>query len=66
MKKNKTLLVSVLFLLISIAGVAQVVIPPPPTPPPGLPIDNGIVALVILGVAYGVYKIITSRKASNV
>ena len=33
--------------------------PPPPTPPPppGLPIDNGIIYLLILGLIYGFYKL---------
>ncbi|WGD35857.1 hypothetical protein [Olleya sp. YS] len=68
MKKNKTLIALVLFLLISIVGVSQIVTPPPPQQPPpvGLPIDNGIVLLVVLGLIYGVYKVMSSRKKSNV
>jgi hypothetical protein len=33
--------------------------PPPPTPPPppGLPIDNGILVLLIVSVLYGLYKV---------
>ena len=33
--------------------------PPPPTPPPppGLPVDSGIVALLIVSVIYGLYKV---------
>jgi len=30
---------------------------PPPPPPPGLPIDGGLLFLLIAGVAYGVKKI---------
>lgn len=38
--------------------------PPPPTtpPPPGLPIDGGIVAMIILAVAFGIYKIYQYKK----
>lgn len=38
--------------------------PPPPTtpPPPGLPIDGGIVAMVILAVTFGIYKIYQYKK----
>jgi hypothetical protein len=33
----------------------QLVPPPmPPPPPPGLPIDKGVVALLVIGVIYGV------------
>ncbi|MBF02316.1 MAG: hypothetical protein CMP76_03375 [Flavobacterium sp.] len=34
--------------------------PPPPTPPPGLPIDNGVVAMIFAGLIFGYYII---RKA---
>ena len=30
--------------------------PPPPTPPPGLPIDGGVLALLVAGLFYGVKK----------
>jgi len=30
---------------------------PPPPQPPGLPIDSGIVYLLLLGVAYGISKV---------
>ncbi len=65
MKKNKTLLILVLFFVVSIKGMAQFVTPPPPQPPPppGLPVDNGVVVLLVLGVIYGVYKLIYSKKA---
>ncbi|PIB33196.1 hypothetical protein BFP78_02745 [Gaetbulibacter sp. 5U11] len=69
MKKNKTLIATVLFLMISIVGVAQIVTPPPPAqqvPPVGLPIDSDIIVLVVVGLLYGVYKLITKRKASNI
>lgn len=31
--------------------------PAPPPPPPGLPIDSGIVYLLLLGVAFGIRKV---------
>ncbi|HJS01544.1 MAG TPA: hypothetical protein VJ780_11480 [Flavobacterium sp.] len=31
--------------------------PPPPTPPPGVPIDNGIVAMILIGVLFGCYVV---------
>ncbi|MEM5540919.1 MULTISPECIES: hypothetical protein [unclassified Olleya] len=69
MKKNKTLIATVLFLIISIVGVAQIVTPPPPAqqvPPVGLPIDGNIIVLVVIGLLYGVYKLISKRKSSNI
>lgn len=43
-----------LLLLFPLITMAQV---PPPPPPPGLPIDGGLLFLLIAGVAYGVKKI---------
>jgi len=43
-----------LLLLFPLILIAQG--PPPPTPP-GLPIDGGLLFLLIAGVAYGVKKI---------
>lgn len=37
--------------------------PPPPTPPPGLPIDNGIVFLIVAALIYGVYKVIKHKQS---
>ena len=45
----------VLLLLFPLITIAQG--PPPPPPPPGLPIDSGIVYLLLLGVAYGISKV---------
>jgi hypothetical protein len=45
----------VLLLLFPLITMAQG--PPPPPPPPGLPIDSGIVYLLLLGVAYGISKV---------
>ena len=70
MKKNKTLIATALFLIISIVGVAQQFVTPPApderVPPPGLPIDGGILVLVVLGLFYGVYKLLSKSKASNI
>ena len=52
MKKLASLLLLLLFPLIMIAQG-----PPPPPTPPGLPIDGGLLFLLIAGVAYGVKKI---------
>ncbi len=75
MKKIKTLIVPVLFLLISSVVVSQNIATPPmpaapggaaSTPPPGLPIDGGLVILIALGMVYGVYKLIMKQKTLNV
>jgi len=67
MKTNKTLLIVFLFLAISTKGMSQMVTPPPPQPPPpvGLPIDNGVVIMLVLGVVYGIYKLILSKRKLN-
>lgn len=31
--------------------------PPPPTPPPGLPIDSGVILMILVGVSLGIYTI---------
>lgn len=49
-----------LFVLFTCAfGYAAPGDPPPPTapPPPGLPVDGGIVFLLLASVAYGLYKL---------
>jgi hypothetical protein len=53
MRKIVTLVLLLLFPLITMAQGP----PPPPPPPPGLPIDSGIVYLLLLGVAYGIRKV---------
>ncbi len=45
-----------LLLLFPLIMIAQS-LPPLPPPPPGLPIDGGLLFLLIAGVAYGVKKI---------
>jgi len=51
MKKLASLLLLLLFPLTMIAQG------PPPPPPPGLPIDGGLLFLLIAGMAYGVKKL---------
>ncbi len=62
--QNKNFLASILFVLISFVCSAQVNEPPPPMPPPppGLPIDNGLIALVVIALLYGVFKKIQRLK----
>ena len=53
------MLASILFFFIGFASMAQGSTPPPPMPPPppGLPIDGGIVALFVVALVYGIYKV---------
>ncbi|WP_457617330.1 PID-CTERM protein-sorting domain-containing protein [Lutibacter sp.] len=54
---NKYLL-SFLLVLSCAVTFAQITPPPPgPPPPPGLPIDGGLVYLLLSGIAFGVFKI---------
>ena len=52
MRKIVAIILLLLFPLITMAQG-----PPPPPPPPGLPIDSGIVYLLLLGVAFGIRKV---------
>lgn len=57
-KKHKVVLAVLILLAFQVN--AQAVPPPiPPPPPPGLPIDGGIVFLLLGGLFYGVKKIIS-------
>ena len=59
MKKVRSLLVIVMFFAVQM--VCGQMVPPPmagPPPPPGLPVDGGLVFLMILGAAYGAKKLI--------
>ena len=55
MKKLASLLLLLLFPLIMIAQ--GTVLPGPGPPPPGLPIDGGLLFLLIAGIVYGVKKL---------
>jgi hypothetical protein len=61
--QNKRIFASILFVLISFVCVAQGGDPPPPTPPPppGLSIDGGIFVLILLGILYGIKKVLDLR-----
>ncbi|WP_417369496.1 PID-CTERM protein-sorting domain-containing protein [Gelidibacter japonicus] len=73
-KLYKKITASILLMLISITGIAQDSVgggsgPPPPqgSPPPGLPIDDGLVVLLVAALIYGVYIILRhSKKHSQV
>ena len=48
--------------MVPVLGYAQIVPPPaPPPPPPGLPIDNFLGLLLVLGMLYGVKKIFNNN-----
>ena len=53
----KKIVAIILILLSPLITMAQGLPPPPPPPPTGLPIDSGIVYLLLLGVAYGIRKV---------
>jgi hypothetical protein len=56
--QNKLKLASILFLLVSFVCAAQETGDPPPPmppPPPGLPIDGGLLVLLVFGVLLGAY-----------
>jgi len=57
--KNKTKIVLLIaVLLCTTISFGQIVPPPiPPPPPPGLPIDGGVLFLLISGVFLGIYKL---------
>ena len=57
MKKLASLLLLLLFPLIMIAQGTGLPGPGPPPPPPGLPIDGGLLFLLIAGIVYGVKKL---------
>ncbi|WP_395061141.1 hypothetical protein [Flavobacterium sp.] len=38
---------------------------PIPPPPPGLPIDGSLLALIVVSIIYGFYKIYNLKKASS-
>lgn len=61
---NKNLLAPILFFFVGHVSMAQGSTPPPPIPPPppGLPIDGNIVALIVVALVYGIYKVNKLRK----
>ena len=63
-KQKLYIIASILLFLISTTGFAQGGNPPPPMPPPppGLPIDNSILILFFVAMAYGIFKRIQMAK----
>ena len=61
--QNRRIFASILFILISFVCVAQGNVPPPPAPPPppGLPIDGGVISVLVLGAIYGIRKAIKAK-----
>lgn len=62
---NKNFFISILLILIGLAGFAQNEPPVPQAkgpPAPGLPIDNGIIILFVVALIYGIYIIIKPAK----
>jgi len=56
--KIHTKIILFLALALSFGVFGQVVPPPvPPPPPPGLPIDGGVIFLIISGAIYGILKL---------
>jgi hypothetical protein len=56
--KRKITLTVLLVVLLTTYTFGQAVPPPiPPPPPPGLPIDSGIIYLLLAGIALGVKKL---------
>lgn len=64
--QNKTILASILLVLISFVSVAQetsVPQPPAPPPPPGLPIDTALPYVLVMAIVFGiVVKVKQSKK----
>jgi hypothetical protein len=69
MKNNlhKILMSAVVLLNAPVAFSQEGPPPPPPTPPPGLPIDAGVVVLLVgaLGLAFYYFKNSHTKKASK-
>jgi hypothetical protein len=65
---NKNVLRKILFFCAVLATAPIFSQPPPPPPPPcwpppcSVPLNNGIVFLIVVGVLYGAYTLYTSKK----
>ncbi|MCL7754572.1 PID-CTERM protein-sorting domain-containing protein [Polaribacter sp. Z022] len=56
--KEKKYLALIIMLAFTCVVSGQIVPPPaPPPPPPGLPINGGLIFLIISGIFYGVKKV---------
>lgn len=63
--QNKLKLASILFLLVSFVCAAQETgnpPPPMPPPPPGLPIDGSVTFMLVVGLIFGIYKVLKIYK----
>jgi hypothetical protein len=56
--QNKTIIASILFVLISFVCAAQTPPPPGPPPPPGTPIDGGLFTGICFAIFYGAKKLL--------
>ena len=58
--ENKTIIASILFLLLSFLSEAQGKTPPPGAPP--LPIDGGVLTGIVIALFYGAKKLYNRDK----
>ena len=65
MKHIKKIIAPVLFVLVTFKSFAQEPPPPGPPPPVGLPIDSGLIILMVVAVIYGVYIVLKLNKAKT-
>lgn len=54
--KNKNILLLVALLFLVVPTVFAQIPPAPQQPPPQLPVDGGLIALVIAGLFYGIKR----------
>lgn len=69
-KIKDIILVTIGFCMTVVTAFGQNEMPPPPRmkgapPPPGLPIDNGVILLLIVALVLGIYKIIKFSKSQK-
>jgi hypothetical protein len=62
LRKKQTWLFFGLLLISSIMNVCLAQGPPPP-PPPSVPIDGGVLALLVAGLGYGAKKLYNAKEA---
>lgn len=60
----RTKKITLLYIVFIIGGYQTILAqgPPPPPPPPGLPIDNGLILLIIGAMILGILNIIGGQK----
>lgn len=59
--KNKNILLLVALLFIAAPTVFAQTPPAPQQPPPQLPVDGGVVALVVAGLFYGIKRTLKKK-----